>query len=211
VTWVKICGNTNLEDALLAVEAGADALGFVFYAESPRHVTPEQVRDIVRQLPVRVETVGVFVNEAGERVEAIVELAGLTAIQLHGDEYRDHEWPMTARKIFVTIPARELGGWRKNSRKRLDAILVDSSTPQQRGGTGKTFDWEEARASLTALGQEVPIIVAGGLTSENVTGAITALRPWGVDVSSGVEAHPGKKDPAKVRAFVAAVRGAEQR
>jgi phosphoribosylanthranilate isomerase len=212
VTWVKICGTTNVEDALLAVEAGADALGFVFCAQSPRHVTPEQVREIVRELPVRVETVGVFVNEAGDRMEAVAEMAGLTAMQLHGDEYRDHGWPFTARKIFVTIPARELGeDWRKTLPPNLGGVLVDSSTAQQRGGTGKTFDWAEARSSLVALGQKLPIVVAGGLTPENVAEAISILKPWGVDVSSGVEAHPGKKDPEKVRAFVTAVRGVEQR
>ncbi len=211
MTWVKICGTTNLEDALLAVEAGANAVGFVFYEKSPRHVTPEQVRKIVRKLPDGVEKVGVFVNETGERIEAVAEIAGLTAIQLHGDEYRGHAWPAAKRKLYLAIPAKDLAG---NSLmtlpQNLSALLVDSGTVQQRGGTGKTFDWEETKASLMAIGRNLPIVVAGGLTPVNVAEAISILKPWGVDVSSGVEARPGKKDPEKVRAFVAAVHGAEQ-
>lgn len=211
MTWVKICGTTNLEDALLAVDAGADALGFVFYEKSPRCVTPEVVREIVLQLPERVEKVGVFVNETGERMEAIAGMANLTAIQLHGEEYRDNTWPVTKRKMFVAIPARELvGDWRKTLPRNLGGILLDSGTEQQRGGTGKTFDWKETKASLMALGQNIPIVVAGGLTPANVTEAMTILKPWGVDVVSGVELAPGKKDPEKVRAFVTAVRRAER-
>ncbi len=210
MTWVKICGTTNLEDALLAVDAGADALGFVFYEKSPRCVTPEVVREIVRQLPPRVETVGVFVNETGEKMESIAEMTGLAAIQLHGDEYRNNTWPVTKRKMFAAIPARELvEGWWTNLPRNLEGILIDSGTAQQRGGTGKTFDWEETKASLMALGQSIPIVIAGGLTPVNVVKAMAILKPWGVDVVSGVELTPGKKDPEKVRAFVKAVRGAE--
>jgi len=207
---------TNLEDALLAVEAGADAVGFVFYEKSPRCVTVEAVREIVARLPESVEKVGVFVNEPIENVSAIADRAGLTAVQFHGDEYEDPtKWP-TNRRTFLCIPAHWVAmTWRQKGKafgsfmampRNLGAIMVDSSTSERRGGTGRPFDWKEAKAWISPMGRLIPVVVAGGLNIDNVADAIGILKPWGVDVVSGVEASPGKKDPEKVRAFVRAVR-----
>jgi phosphoribosylanthranilate isomerase len=215
MTWVKICGMTNLEDALLAVDAGADAVGFVFYEKSPRCVTVERAREICEKLPGSVEKVGVFVNEAPERVSEIADGAGLTAVQLHGDEYKNPERYASGGKLFFAMPMLEiLRGFRGNQSvffefpklPQSSCILLDSGSQEQRGGTGKAFAWGEAHHFIAALKTCYPVIVAGGLTSSNVSWAAEYLKPWGVDVVSGVEASPGKKDPEKVRAFVRAVR-----
>ena len=216
MTWVKICGMTNLEDALVAVDAGADAVGFVFYEKSPRCVTVETVREIVEKLPESVEKVGVFVNEPIGNVSAIADRAGLTAVQFHGDEYEDPtKWP-TDRRTFLCVPAHWVAmTWGKTGKafgsfmalpRNLGAIMVDSGTSHKRGGTGQAFDWREAEAWISTMGQLSPVVIAGGLRTENVSDAIGILKPWGVDVVSGVEAAPGRKDPEKVRAFVKAVR-----
>jgi phosphoribosylanthranilate isomerase len=216
MTWVKICGMTNLEDALVAVDAGADAVGFVFYEKSPRCVSVEAVREIVEKLPESVEKVGVFVNEPIGNVSAVADRAGLTAVQFHGDEYEDPtKWP-TDRRTFLCVPAHWVAmTWRKKGKafgsfmalpRNLGAIMVDSSTSEKRGGTGRPFDWREAEAWISTMGQLSPVVIAGGLKTENVADAIGILKPWGVDVVSGVEARPGKKDPEKVRTFVKAVR-----
>lgn len=222
MTWVKICGITNLEDALTAVEAGADALGFVFYEKSPRMTTPERVREIVSKLPAQVEKVGVYVNESAERIEESVQQAGLTAVQLRPGEsvgefvkYLQAGQSTNHRpKIISVVPSGELleGGFfiTNEVKDALHALLIDSSSASQPGGTGTRFDWDKARGMVEMLGLRIPTIVAGGLTAENVAEALSLLQPWGVDVASGVEARPGKKDPAKVRAFVAAVRKAER-
>jgi phosphoribosylanthranilate isomerase len=222
MTWVKICGITNLEDALMAAEAGADALGFVFYDKSPRHVDPETVGEIVAKLPVQVEKVGVFVNEVAERIDESVQQAGLTAVQLSQGEsvagfikYLQVTRNMNHRpKIISVIPGEELseGGFfiADELRNALHALLIDSSSAAQPGGTGKRFDWEKARGMVEMVGLRIPTIVAGGLSPENVVEALVLLHPWGVDVSSGVESKPGKKEPEKVQAFVAAVRRAER-
>jgi len=202
VTWVKICGTTSLEDAMVAVEAGADAVGFVFYEKSPRFVTAERVRDIVKDLPGGVETVGVFLKEDPERVAEIAELAGVSALQLHGSR---GAWPVTEKKVFVAVPAGELMASVGNMPPNVSAVFADSSN-----GTGGAFDWDEARTGVRAVMQYFPVVVAGGLTPENVGEMMAVLEPWGVDVVSGVELSPGKKDPEKVRAFVAAVRRADR-
>jgi phosphoribosylanthranilate isomerase len=219
MTWVKICGMTNLEDALVAVEAGADAVGFVFYEKSPRRISVEAAREIVEKLPEGVEKVGVFVNEASERVLAVAEDVGLTAVQFHGDEYQNPEMYAIDRRAFLCIPAAWVAvTWRKRGKavgsfmalpRNLGAIMLDSGTSKQRGGTGKPFDWREARAWVSAMNQLHPVVIAGGLNTDNVGEAIAILKPWGVDVASGVEMTPGKKDPEKVRAFVKAVRDAD--
>jgi len=222
MTWVKICGITNLEDALTAVQAGADALGFVFYEKSPRKVDPETVHEIVQALPAHVEKVGVFVDEAAERIGQSARSAGLTAVQLCGREsVAEFIGSPQARqdmnhqpKVIAVIPANELakGGFVISDELKsvLHALLIDSSSAAQPGGTGKRFDWEKARGMVEILGLRIPTIVAGGLTSNNVGEALAVLHPWGVDVSSGVEARPGKKDPEKIRAFISAVRQAER-
>ena len=213
--WVKICGTTNLEDALLAVDAGADAVGFVFAENSKRRVTPEQVALITRALPDRIEKVGVIVNETVERIADIVRIAGLTGVQLQGDESPELTRELrrlNARLLVKTIQAitgtDTLATRIAPYRSHVDAILLDSGSPAERGGTGKRFAWKEAATALNKV--ETRIIVAGGLNPDNVADAIATLHPWGVDVVTGVERELGKKDPDKVRAFIAAARNAHQ-
>jgi phosphoribosylanthranilate isomerase len=218
MTWVKICGMTNLEDALVAVEAGADAVGFVFYEKSPRCVSVETAREIVEKLPEKIDRIGVFVNEKPERVSAIADQAGLTAVQFHGDEYLAPEHYSVNRDVFFCVPASEAaarlqgnGPFSPAQFPAVTGILIDSGTAEKRGGTGEAFSWAEARGLVSALASKHRVIVAGGLNSTNVGEAIELLHPWGVDVVSGVEAQPAKKDPGKVRAFVRAVREVDQR
>ncbi len=202
MTWVKICGTTSWEDALLAVEAGADAVGFVFYENSPRYVKPETAREIVKKLPEGIESVGVFLKEAPEIVAEIAELVGLSAVQLHG--FRG-PWPATKKKVFVAVPAEELMASLGDMPANISAVFADSSA-----GKGTTFDWEDAWVGVQSAMQFFPVVVAGGLTPQNVAEMMAVLEPWGVDVVSGVEQEPGKKDANKVKAFVAAVRGADR-
>ena len=218
MTWVKICGITNLEDALAAVEAGADAVGFVFYEKSPRCVSVETAREIVEKLPANVEKVGVFVDLEAERIREIVLKAGLSAVQLHGKASMESVWNdqrPAAECVGVTklIPmvhgdALKDGGFliSRRAHDKIFAVLLDSRSNGASGGTGMTFDWDATRDMVQAMGLTVPVIVAGGLTAGNVTEALKIFQPFGVDVASGVEARPGKKDPEKVRAFVMAVR-----
>jgi phosphoribosylanthranilate isomerase len=216
MTWVKICGMTNLEDALTAVEAGADAVGFVFHEKSPRNISVEAAREIVEKLPEGLEKIGVFVNETPERVSKIADAVGLTAVQFHGDEHRSPEMFVLDKKSFFCIPAEWVAlNWPKKGRafgsfmalpKNLAAIMLDSGSADHRGGTGKTFDWIELKAYVSLTRSIHPVVVAGGLNPDNVEDVIGILKPWGVDVVSGVEARPGQKDPEKVRAFVRAVR-----
>ncbi|MDX6458898.1 MAG: phosphoribosylanthranilate isomerase [Acidobacteriaceae bacterium] len=213
--WIKICANTNLEDATLAAELGADALGFVF-APSPRRLTPRQVAAITPHLPPEVEKIGVFLSLDFDEIAATIRTAGLTGAQLHGGfssaliESLAYEFP--ALRIIQTthwnvdpsapavqIHAAALATLR--STPHLDAVLVDSRTATASGGTGIAFDWNAARDSLSALAP-MPLIVAGGLHHENVQQAVTILEPWGVDVASGVEACPGRKDSEKLAAFL---------
>lgn len=206
--WVKICGTTNLEDAQAAVDAGADALGFVF-AESPRRVEPSVAGEIVRSVAGRIEKVGVFVDETAERISEIVREAGLTAVQLHGDEIPEFAAELTGRglRVFKAIPVRNGFVARMVAfagEGSVDALLLDTAAAL-RGGTGLSFDWGAIAACMPAR-TEIKVIVAGGLTPLNVSHAIRTLRPWGVDVVSGVEREPGKKDHEKVRAFVKAAK-----
>jgi len=218
MTWIKICGSTNLEDALTAVEAGADAIGFVFYEKSPRKIDAEAARTIVAKLPETVEKVGVFVDADCNAIRSTVAMAGLTAVQLHGKASMDSVWndPRPAlvsvgvSKIIPMIPGNTLkdGGLFMSERvhEQAFAMLVDAELNGASGGTGATFDWEATRSMLQALSLRIPVIVAGGLTSSNVSVAIRMFQPFGVDVASGVEASPGKKDPSKIRGFIKAVR-----
>jgi phosphoribosylanthranilate isomerase len=200
--WIKICGTTNLEDALLAVDAGADAIGFVF-AESPRRVEPEVVKRIVEELPSSVEKVGVFLNEDAERVMEVAQRAGLTGAQLQGGV----TCTKPGQKLTITAVVSPSDLVALQPRPGIDRVMVDSGGA--RGGTGHTFDWSAAAPHLHDLRrQNLPVIIAGGLTPQNVADAIRILRPWGVDVVSGVEASPGRKDLDKVRAFIRAAREA---
>ncbi|MGA7559486.1 MAG: phosphoribosylanthranilate isomerase [Terriglobales bacterium] len=259
MTWIKICGITNVDDALAAIDAGANALGFVFYPQSLRHVTLEIARSIISKLPQPIEKVGVFVRESADHVRDTVKGAGLTAVQLSGDESAEFSsalfkelsnesrrptifrtWPA---KVFDT-PAGQNVGWdpvaaglvepdeaykgkrvhkihvAKNGDLFLEThgfrpgvisgVLLDSSTAEKPGGTGHAFDWERVQPWAGIINSISKLIVAGGLRPGNVQEAIHLLHPWGVDVSSGVEREPGKKDARKVRAFVEAVRAMEE-
>jgi phosphoribosylanthranilate isomerase len=222
MTWIKICGITNLEDALFAVEAGADALGFVFYEKSPRKTNIEDTRAIIRDLPERVEKVGVFVEEDAERIRQIVLETGLTAVQLHGSRALESVWndvrpaieSVGTSKLIPAIPGDSLKdrGVLINERahESIFALLFDAQSNGTLGGTGTPFDWPGTRGMVQVISLRIPVIVAGGLTSLNVKKAIRLLQPFGVDVSSGVEAQPGKKDPEKIRAFVGSVRSADR-
>jgi len=228
MTWVKICGMTNLEDALTAAEAGADAVGFVFYEKSPRNISVEAAREIVEKLPESVEKVGVFVGGTGDDIKKAAQSAGLTAVQFYPRDAVEapsgwENWKEKGKyKLILAVQGEKLmdrkgpdgsgvsflpmGSARKNG---LHAFLIDSGAGGRPGGTGEAFDWERCHLLVRGLNVIAPIIVAGGLTIANVGKAIDLFDPFGVDVVSGVEATPGKKDPEKVRAFVKAVRVAE--
>ena len=284
MTWVKICGITNLDDGLAAADAGANALGFNFWPKSPRAVTVEAAQSVIAKLPPKIDKVGVFVNESVDRIQQIVRQAQLTVVQLHGDEDKEfslalfkalhhgNDRPTIIRSCPAQIfdkPAHESVGWdpvavgliepdeaycgkrvhkihvAENGDLFLEThgfrpgvvsgVLLDSSTPPPRdaksshrgdpsvppqqaktglagdpgwqpGGTGRTFDWESVQPWAGVINSISKLIVAGGLNPENVQEAIHILHPWGVDVSTGVEHAPGKKDHNKVRAFIRAVR-----
>ena len=217
MTWVKICGITNLEDALAAAEAGADALGFVFYDKSPRNVRSEIVREISSQLSGRIERVGVFVNRDENELCDIADDAALTAIQMHGD----NEDPRVADRVVSRSPLKVMVAVSMHRAKpevwaatwnseNVFAFLADSGSPGRLGGTGETFDWHGSVTMLDKIKGMGRLVLAGGLNPSNVVEAIQITKPWGVDVSSGVEASPGKKDPEKVRAFIRAVREADK-
>jgi phosphoribosylanthranilate isomerase len=221
--WIKICGNTSLDDARLAADADADAVGFVF-APSPRHVTAEQVAAITTELPPHIEKIGVFVEASFDEISSTIVAAGLTGVQLHFDA--PPELPHRLRSRFGPS-LRILGVQHFDAEQagktaprvsnppdpNIDAILVDSKTARAAGGTGVAYDWALASETLfqNATGREPLMIAAGGLTPENVAEAIATLHPWGVDVVTGVEAMPGRKDPAKVRAFILNARATGQR
>ena len=198
--FVKICGITTEEDALLAVAMGADAVGFVM-APSSRQVTPSRAGEIARRLPPEIVTVGVFRDEARERVVEIVAKSGLRAAQLHGHESpSDSRW--VGERVPILIKAFPAGTSEVANAVDYapDLVLIDAATP----GSGEMFDWSLAEDAPRRL----PILMAGGLTPDNVVEAITKVRPWGVDVSSGVERTPGRKDPRLIRDFVRAARSA---
>ena len=199
---VKICGVTGLADALAAVDAGADALGFMFYPRSPRAVMPAQVRAITRALPPFVARVGVFVDAMADDIHATVRAAGLDTLQLHGAETPEFcaQFDLPVIKAFRVADEAVLGELPKYP---VAAHLLDAWSPAAHGGTGATFNWAIARTAVAAGHR---IVLAGGLTPDNAARAVAEGGPFGLDVSSGVESAPGRKDPAKLRAFLAAVR-----
>jgi phosphoribosylanthranilate isomerase len=241
MTWIKICGITNIEDAKTAVEAGADALGFVFYEKSPRNVPRETVHTIIREIPAHIEKIGVFVGNNPDHLPELARSVGLTGSQR---QFAPHLGSVNETivpgvncfpigfKSYTSIPAN----WFIESEEFADrfisraaragitqthetgdtfldffgTLFLDSGTLQQPGGTGVAFDWQRAAPIVERIKQVVRVVVAGGLNPTNVTDAIDILNPWGVDVSSGVEAKPGKKDPEKVKAFITAVRQTER-
>lgn len=200
---IKICGITNLEDALLAVEAGADALGFVFFSASPRHIFPEQAASIIRHLPPFVQTVGLFVNESPATVNETADRCGLDIIQLHGDEPPE-ECGAVGRRVIKAFRVKDAASLETMNDYRVAAVLLDAWSPSAHGGTGRTFNWEIA-ATAAKTGR---VILAGGLTPENIVAAIQQVQPYGVDVSSGVESAPGRKDRLKLIEFISKARQA---
>lgn len=194
---VKICGITSLEDALTAVEAGADALGFVFYSASPRHILPDQAAEIIRHLPPFVQTVGLFVNEEPATVHAAADRCGLDIVQLHGEETPAY-CVSIRRRVIKAFRVKDITSLDELLQYHVAGYLLDAWSPAARGGTGQTFNWEIA---AEAVRRGRPIILAGGLTPGNVAESIRQVRPYGVDVSSGVESAPGRKDAAKIRCF----------
>ena len=195
---VKICGITTLDDAAAAVEYGADALGFVFFKGSPRYVTPEQAFSIIRELPSFVTTVGVFVDEKTQEIDRIASQACLDIIQLHGDE--QPESCRMLRRMVKAIRIKSIDSLEplRNFRDRVSAFLLDAYAPDALGGTGLMFNWDIA-VEAKQFGR---IILAGGLTPENVQQAIKHVRPYAIDVSSGVEREKGRKDHQKLKIFI---------
>jgi len=194
---VKICGITNLDDALIALDAGADALGFVFHCASPRHMFPEQAARIISQLPPFIQTVGLFVNEAQATVNEVADLCGLDIIQLHGEEPPEY-CNAIRRRIIKAVRVKDISSLEIMGRYPAATFLLDAWSPAAHGGTGQTFNWDIAEAAA----RQHRIILAGGLTPENVADAVRQVRPYGVDVSSGVELSRGMKSAAKVREFI---------
>jgi len=201
-TRIKICGITNLADAQAAVEAGADALGFIFYEKSPRFISLKTAAEISKQLPPFVMRVGVFVNAPEDFVLRAIAECNLTMLQFHGDEPPEFctQFGLMSMKAFRIRDAETL---KLIPNYQTDAYLLDAFSSTTLGGTGEKFDWELA-VEAQKFGK--PIFLAGGLTPENVTEAVKKVQPFGVDVSSGVELSPGKKDHAKVKAFIAAAK-----
>ena len=220
MTRVKICGITNVEDARVAIAAGADALGFIFVENTPRFVTPEQVAPIVRALPPFVTPVGVFWNHKSGHVKAVAEACGLRALQFHGDETPE-DLAGYALPVIKTIklppvltidglPEYQIGGFvdALYFRNVASALLLDTTARWSEGEVRATLAWQRIRMMGGRHDYRPHIILSGGLTPENVAEAVSIVRPHAVDVNSGVEARPGKKDPDKVRRFVAAAKGA---
>lgn len=206
-TRIKVCGITRLEDALLAVELGADALGFNFYRPSPRYIAPDAARAIIQRLPPFVMPIGVFANEKDmDHVTAVAAEAGVGAIQLHGPQFPEVTGPPAGYSLIRAVAVGEDFRAESLAGLQADAFLLDAFQPQLIGGTGKQFDWKLARGAS----RYGAIILAGGLNPGNVGRAIKEVRPYAVDVASGVESAPGKKDPVLLRAFFAAVQEADR-
>lgn len=203
---VKICGITNIGDAYWAAESGADALGFIFYSKSRRSITPERAKEIIQKIPGSIGRVGVFVNQEIQVVKEIVSFCGLRLIQLHGDES-----PQYCAQFPMSTLIKAVSHWAEEEIQRLEnytvkAILVDAHEPGRYGGTGKNSDW----ALALKVKKTHPLILAGGLNKENIKRAIETVRPCAVDINSGVETSPGKKDPYKIREIMEIVRATDK-
>ena len=206
-TKIKICGITRLEDAQASIQAGADAIGFMFFKESPRWISPGIARGIVDRLPPFTTCVGVFVNETVEEIRRVAALCGLGAVQLHGEESPSFCAELKGLKVVKAFRVRDRSILNLLPGYRTDAWLLDAYSSSQRGGTGATFNWEIARDAVQ-LG--TPVLLAGGLSSSNVAEAIRQVRPHAVDVSSGVESAPGIKDAIKVQSLARCVAEADE-
>ncbi len=195
---------TSIEDTLLAVNGGADAVGFIFYKKSPRYISAKTAKSIIATLPPFVETVGVFVNESVDRINRIADSCNLSAVQLHGDESPAF-CKKIRRKVIKAVRVKGKESFKGMSSYKVSAFLLDTYSDQQQGGTGETFDWR-----LVSEGKKYgPVILAGGLNPANVAHAIQKVKPYAVDVCSGVERIPGFKDPARLQAFIKAVKASK--
>jgi phosphoribosylanthranilate isomerase len=204
MTYIKICGITNMDDAAAAVDAGADLLGFNFYKPSPRYITPQKVREIVRRFPSEVLKVGVFVNEELADAQTIMREAGLGAIQLHGDESPEYCSQFYGWYVIKTFAVTDTFDVHAAEAYEVDAIMLDTKHNQLRGGTGRVFDWSIAREAALTFPE---LYLAGGLSPENVENAIKTVRPFAVDACSALEDSPGKKNHERMRVFINTVRG----
>ena len=202
---IKICGITNFDDALAAADAGADALGFNFYKKSPRYIEPEKAAEIISQLPPFVMPVAIFVNEREERIRDIQFTTGIKVLQFHGDERPDF-CDRFATRVIKAFQVKDKESVKHMAQYHVSALLLDSYKEGVRGGTGTTFDWHLAVVAKT-FGR---IILAGGLTPENVAEAVKLVQPYGVDVAGGVETGKGIKDHAKIKKFIIEVRRASR-
>lgn len=198
---IKICGMTQLKDAVYAAKHGADAVGFIFYKKSPRSVTMKAARDMILKLPPFVDTVGVFVNEPVDRVNKVAEYCGLDLVQLHGEESPAY-CRKIRRRVIKAFRVKDLQSIKQLEKYSVTGFLLDTFCEDLHGGTGKVFDWNLVHPAK----KTGPVILAGGLTPQNIRQAISQTRPYGVDVCSGVEKIPGVKDPEKVRAFLENIR-----
>jgi phosphoribosylanthranilate isomerase len=210
-TRIKVCGITNIEDAKTAIRAGADALGFIFVESSPRYVSPEKAKEIVAQLPPFIHFVGVFVDSDPIEVEEIIDYCGLSYVQLHGRE--DAEY--CSKLSHLATPCRIIKAFRvgpgtlaqdfKPYEDCVKGFLLDTFVEGQEGGTGKSFDW----SMIELLSLQLPVILAGGLTPENAADAVRAVRPFAIDINSGVEDEPGRKNYEKLQSLVKRVAAAD--
>jgi len=201
---IKICGITNLEDANVAIAAGANALGFNFYVRSPRYISPQAARKIIDEISAEVLTVGVFVNEeSAAKVEEIASVAGVAAVQLHGDESPAFAAELKQRQVIKAFGVNDGFEPALAAAFPADAVLLDAFDRRLHGGTGRTIDWSLARATRELVPR---LILAGGLSAENIAAAIEKVQPYGVDACSALESSPGKKDHKHLRSFVEAAR-----
>jgi len=205
MTLVKICGITNLDDALAAVEAGADALGFNFYKPSPRYITPQHAREIIEQLSDSLLTVGVFVNEESpDAVQKIANESGVQALQLHGDESPEYCHELAANHFVIkTFAVADTFNIETPNAYEVEAIMLDTKHNTLRGGTGRVFDWSVAKHLASTIPK---LFLAGGLSPENIENAIETVRPFAVDACSALEEKPGKKNKERMRVFINTVR-----
>lgn len=202
---IKICGITNLDDALAAAEYGADALGFIFYKKSPRYIKPEKAAEIISQLPPFITPVGLFVNEREEKIREVQQHTCIQTIQLHGDETPDF-CSRFGERVIKAFQVKDKESIKHLAQYHVGAFLLDSYRDGQRGGTGTTFDWHLAVVAKT-FGR---IILAGGLTPDNAAEAVKLVQPYAVDIASGVEREPGIKDHSKIKKFITEVRRASR-
>lgn len=201
MTKIKICGITNIEDANLAIDFGADALGFIFYPKSKRYIEPEEAYKIISKLPPFINIVGVFVNQAADEIKRVKEISGFDTVQIHGDETPDFCKELGC-KLIKAIRVKEKIDLAEVESYNVHAVLFDTYSANGYGGTGECFVWE----TLRDLNISKKVILSGGLNSDNVSEAIRIVNPYAVDVSSGVEDYPGKKNREKLKKFIQAVK-----